>query len=231
MLRGLSLSVDYVNVKLTKAISQFSATQVLDACYDSPNPASNPFCQLFTRDASHQLNFVATSFYNAAQLRYRGIIASWDYKLRSPFLGSGSTLDLSGSYQHLLELSSIANAGATKTHSRGTLGYPKDSFVATVNYVNGPVSLFTNFDYTGPVKQFGDEPANFREFERVHSFMVVNGGATIEVRRHFRLFADVDNIFNVNPPYPIPNRDAGGAVTYYSGILGRYYRIGAGVNF
>jgi outer membrane receptor protein involved in Fe transport len=229
---GLNLSVDYVNVKLTKAISQFSADQVLDACYDAPNPASNPFCQLFTRDpVTHQVTFVQTSYYNASQLRYRGIIASWDYKIRTPFLGSKSSLGLSGSYQHLIELSSIASAGAAKAHNQGSLGYPKDSFVATINYLNGPLSLFTNFNYTGPVNQFADEPANFREFERIHSFLVINGGGSVDVNQRFRFFVDVDNIFNVKPPYPVPNRDAGGAVTYYPGIVGRYIRAGAGIHF
>jgi outer membrane receptor protein involved in Fe transport len=234
----LNVSVDYINVKLKNAISNFSASQVLDACYDSPDPASNPFCQLFTRDltgtpASNpnygQLTFVATSFYNASQLHYRGVVASWDYKVNTPFLGGGSTLGLTGSYQHLIELSTIANAGAAKSLSQGTLGYPKDSFTATVNYLNGPVSLFTNFNYTGAVKQGVDEPANFRQNQRLKSFLYVNGGGTLEVGKRFRFFIDVDNIFNAKPPYPVPA--FGGAVTYFPGVLGRYYRVGAGVHF
>ena len=59
---GLNLSVDYINVKLSNAISAFSGTQVVDACYGLPNPASNPFCQLITRDpTTHQITFIATS--------------------------------------------------------------------------------------------------------------------------------------------------------------------------
>ena len=229
---GLNLSVDYINVKLKEAISAFSGTQVLDSCYDSPNPASNPFCQLFTRDpGTHQITFIATSFFNAAELQYRGIVASLDYKVKTPFLGADSSLGLSGSYQHLIELSSIANAGATKANQQGSLGYPKDSFTATINYLNGPLSLFTNFNYTGPVNQFDDEPKNFREDERIGSFLVVNGGGSIEINHRFRFFVDVDNIFNAQPPYPVPNREAGGAVTYFPGILGRFYRFGAGVHF
>lgn len=230
VVRGLNLSVDYINVKLKNAISAFSATQVLDACYDAPNPAGNPFCALFTRDpTTHQLTFVATSFYNAAQLQYRGIVASWDYKFNTPFLGTGSSLGLSGSYQHLLELSTIADAGAAKSHSEGTLGYPRDSFSATVNYLNGPLSLFTNFNYTGPVNQGVDEVANYRQNERIGSFLYINGGGSIEVNHRFRFFVDVDNIFNAKPPYPVPAN--GGAVTYFPGILGRFYRFGAGVHF
>jgi outer membrane receptor protein involved in Fe transport len=226
----LNLSVDYINVDLKDAITPFSATQVLDACYDSPNFAGNPFCALVTRDpTTHQITFVQTSYYNAAELHYRGIVASWDYKVNTPFLGASSSLSFSGSYQRLLELSSIASAGAAKSNQQGTLGYPKDSFSATFNYLNGPLSLFTNFNYTGPVNQFVDEPANFRQHERLGSFLYVNGGGSVEVARHFRFFVDVDNIFDAKPPYPVPA--GGGAVTYFPGVLGRYYRFGAGVRF
>jgi iron complex outermembrane recepter protein len=227
---GLNLSVDYINVKLTNAISQFSATQVLDACFDSANFASNPFCALITRNPqTHQLSFVGTSYFNAALLQYRGIVASWDYKLKTPFLGADSTLGFSGSYQRLLELSSEADSGSAKVHNEGTLGYPKNSFTATINYLNGPLSLFTNFNYTGAVNQFADEVSNFRQHERISSFLYINGGGSIEVNHRFRFFVDVDNIFNAKPPSPVPA--GGGAITYFPGILGRYYRFGAGVHF
>ncbi|HEX3422916.1 MAG TPA: TonB-dependent receptor [Sphingomicrobium sp.] len=237
-IKGLNLSVDYINVKLKEAIEAFSATQVLDACYDSPSPSTNPFCALVTRNLAGtpatnpnygQVTFVGTSFYNAAQLQYRGIVAALDYQFNTPFLGRGSSLDLSGSYQRLIELSTIANAGAAKEHDEGTLGYPKNSFTLTVNYLNGPLSLFTNFNYTGPVNQGIDEVANFRQDERIGSFLYINGGGSIEVNHRLRFFVDVDNIFNAKPPYPVPAD--GGAVTYFPGILGRYYRFGAGLHF
>jgi outer membrane receptor protein involved in Fe transport len=227
---GLNLSVDYINVKLKDAISNFTATQVLNACFDSANPSTNPFCALITRDpTTHQLTFVGTSFFNAAQLQYRGIVASLDYKVGTPFLGAGSSLGFSGSYQHLLELSSIADSGSAKEHDEGTLGYPKDSFVATIDYTNGPLSMFTNFNYTGPVDQGIDEVPNFREHQRLASFLIVNGGASLEVNHRFRFFVDVDNIFDKKPPFPVPA--FGGSVTYFPGVLGRFYRFGAGVHF
>jgi outer membrane receptor protein involved in Fe transport len=152
-----------------------------------------------------------------------------DYKFNTPFLGTNSSLGLSGSYQRLLELSTIANAGAAKSDSEGTLGYPKNSFSATANYLNGPLSLFANFNYTGPVNQGIGEVANFREHQRIGAFLYINGGGSIEVNHRFRFFVDVDNIFNAKPPYPVPAN--GGAVTYFPGILGRFYRFGAGVHF
>jgi len=231
-----SLSVDYISVRLKDAISAFTGSQILNACYDAPDPASNPFCDLFTRNPpgteeedGYELTFVETSFFNADELRYRGIVASWDYKVDTPFLGAGSSLGFSGSYQHLLELTTRAFGDQAATNNHGTLGFPKNSFAATVNYYNGPLSLFTNFNYTGPVDQGVDEAEDFREHQRLDSFLVVNAGFRIDVGERFRFFGDVDNVFDVKPPFPVPAN--GGAITYFPGVLGRYFRIGAGVHF
>jgi outer membrane receptor protein involved in Fe transport len=230
--RGLNLSVDYIRVKLKNAISAFTGTQILNACFDAPNPASNPFCSLFTRDPNtDQLTFIQTSFFNASEYEYRGIITSWDWKFNTPFLGAKSSLDFSGSYQRLLQLTQVPAPGAAESHFQGTLGYPKNSFSATVNYINGPVTLFSNFNYTGSVFQTNDEPANFREHAKLSSVMYTNVGFRFDVGERFRFFGDVDNVFNVGVPFPAPTQNFGGAITYFPGVLGRYFRFGAGVHF
>ncbi len=232
----LNVSVDYISVKLKNAISAFSATQVLNACYDAPDPASNPFCGLITRSPpgpapnGSQVTFVETSFFNADQLRYRGIVAALDWKVNTPFLGRSSSLGFSGSYQRLLELTTRAFGDAAATNNDGTLGYPKDSFTVTANYLNGPLTLFTNVNYTGSVTQGVDEADDFREHQRIKAFTYVNSGFRIDVDHgRFRFFGDIDNIFNVKPPFPVPA--FGGAITYFPGVLGRYFRFGAGVHF
>lgn len=235
----LNLSVDYISVKLKNAISPFTATDVLNACYDAPDTASNPFCGLITRNPptaganANQISFIKTSFFNAAELQYRGIVAALDYKFKTPFLGASSTLDLSGSYQHLFKLTRVAFAGSAPVHNQGTMGYPHDSFSATVNYLNGPVSLFTNFNFTGPVEQLPDETKNFREHQRVGSFLYINSGFNIAVDHgRFRFFGDVDNVFDRKPPTAaIATFGGGGSTVYFPGILGRYFRFGAGVHF
>ena len=47
--------------------------------------------------------------------------------------------------------------------------------------------------------------------------------------QRFRFLVDVDNIFDQSAPYPVPAN--GGSVTYFTGVLGRYFRFGAGVHF
>ena len=98
-LRGFSATVDYVDIKLNNAISQFSNSQVVAACYDATNYPNNPFCGLITRDFSGtpatnqfygQLSNVGTTYFNSSQLRYKGILAEISYRTSSDFLGAGA---------------------------------------------------------------------------------------------------------------------------------------------
>lgn len=232
-IRGLTVSVDYIHIRLRDAITNFSATQVLNACYDSTSFPDNEFCSLVVRNpTTSQLSFVNTSFFNADELRYRGIVASWDYRFRTPFLGANSGIGISGSYQHLMELSTRAGADNSKVDDAGKLGYPKNSAVLNVNYANGGFSFLTNFNYTGKVNNgtLGtEEPANFREHNEVDAVIYTNIGLRYEMKNGFRIFADVENVFDKGIPYPIPAN--GGSVTYFPGELGRFYRIGAGLHF
>jgi iron complex outermembrane receptor protein len=227
---NFTLSVDYIQVKLKNAIRALNANDILSACYDSPNPASNPFCANVTRDpTSKQLTFIATAFFNANQFKYRGIVASWAWKTRTPFLGSSSSIDISGSYQHLMELSQITLGNAEAEHDEGTLGFPKNSWVGTLNYNNGRLNLFANLNYTGRVNQGVEEVEGFREHQRLNAFLVTNAGFRLDIDEHFRVFGNVDNLFDKKPPFPVPA--FGGSTTYFTGVVGRFIRFGAGVHF
>ena len=98
------------------------------------------------------------------------------------------------------------------------LGYPKDSFSTTINYSNDRLSLFSNLNYTGPVTQGVDEADNFREHQRIKSFMYVNSGFRFDVGERYRFFGSIDNVFDRKPPFPVPA--FGGSVTYFPGVLG-----------
>lgn len=235
--RNLRISADWVDIRLDNAISSFTSTQVVNACYDSPDFPNNEFCDRLTRDFSvdptspafAQLNFVQTSYFNAAQLRYKGLLGALDYRVDTPFLGTNSRIGINLSYQYLDTLTTRATADAAASRTHGTIGYPRHSAVLNVNYENGPVLLFSSFNYTGPVDQFADEPENFREFPRLNDNLFVNAGVAFSVSDRMRFRFIVDNLFDADPPFPVPA--AGGTVTYFPGILGRYYRFGASFSF
>ena len=243
---GLTISADYLDIKLNNAITSFSATQVVNGCFDDPGFPNNEFCDLIQRDFTGdpvtnnnfgQLTFVETRFFNASQLRYKGILGELAYRRKTPFLGADSEIGVNISYQYLDTLTTKVTESSAPTRTHHTIGYPKHSFVANLNYQNGPFGWFTSLNYTGEVDQAADEPENFREHPRLDDVMFVNTGISFDVAgalnrkigkgMTFRFI--VDNVFDTKPPHPVPA--FGGSVTYFPGILGRYFRAGASVKF
>ena len=100
--RGLSLSVDYYNIKVNNVITSVDAQTIVDQCYDSPT-LNNPFCGSFQRDNAQgtvsgtpyriiEGSLLASSL-NYAQLRARGLNIALDY---SHAIGGNSNVSAQG---------------------------------------------------------------------------------------------------------------------------------------
>jgi len=237
-LPGFSATIDYVDIKLKNAISQFSNSQVVAACYDAKNYPNNTFCDLVTRDFSGtpasnndyaQLSNVGTTYFNSAQLRYKGILAEISYRSATDFLGKGSHLGFDINYQYLDTLSTIVTAGSAPVHTSNSVGYSRHKGVATVRYDNGGFFGQVQVNYIGKARIDPDTAFNFYSVPEVKAFTYVNLSLRYDVGKHFSINADVDNVFDVKPPYPYPA--SGGTTTYFQGILGTYMRVGAAVHF
>ena len=237
-LPGFSATVDYVNIKLKNAISQFSNSQVVAACYDAVNYPNNPFCALVSRDFSGtqatnanygQLNNVGTTYFNSAQLNYRGILAEVSYRTATDFLGAGSHLGFDINYQYLDNLSTVVTAGSAPVHTSNSVGYSRHKGVGTIRYDNGGFFGQVQVNYIGSARIDPDTVLDFYAVPKVKAFTYVNLSMRYDVTRQFSLNADIDNVFDVKPPYPYPA--SGGTTTYFQGILGTYIRIGAAVHF
>jgi len=226
---GLTISADYIDIKLKDAITSFSATQVVNACYDSTTFPDNEFCDLVHRDEDGNLDFVATRYFNAAEYRYQGILGSLAYSRRTPFLGENSRIGINASYQYLKTLTQKADKDSAATTIDGSIGYPHHSAVVNINYENGPFGLFTSLNYTGKVKEDPDAPEGFYQYPKRDAVMFVNTGMSFDINKRFTFRFIVDNLFDTKPPFPSPA--GGGTVSYFPGILGRYFRAGASVRF
>jgi outer membrane receptor protein involved in Fe transport len=158
---GFQLEVDYVDITLNSAISQFSPNQVLSACYDSTNFAGNPFCTLINRGPDSQLTLVQTSYFNSATLSYRGILANLRYRHASPLLGSRSNVTLAFSYQYLDNLSTIVTAGSAPNITDNSTGYSRHKGVLTLGYDNGPLFFQTQVQYIGSAQIDPNAAPNF----------------------------------------------------------------------
>ncbi len=70
----LNVAVDYFTINVDDQVRQFGAANILKQCYNSADFATNPFCSLFTRDATrHYVLTVQNSYVNVANQVNRGI--------------------------------------------------------------------------------------------------------------------------------------------------------------
>ena len=233
--RRLTVTADYVNIVLKNAISQFSASQVAAACYDSSNYPNNQFCSLVSRDAAHQLSNIGTTYFNSAKLRYRGILADVKYSFPTPFLGQESLLSVALSYQYLDTLTTEVTAGARPRVDDNSVGYSRHKGLGTLNYINRGFDYQLQVQYLGSANVDNNSPANFYSIRRYSPVAFVNMAATYDVTPHLTVRASVDNVFDTKPPSPFPLNGASAQgdpnQVYYPGIFGTFVRVGAGVHF
>jgi iron complex outermembrane recepter protein len=232
-LPGFTASFDWVDIRIRDAISFFGSSQVLSACYDSPDFPNNQFCDRFTRNTTpgvdlNQLTFVETTFFNADVLDYEGLLIDADYRFDTPFLGAESRVNLSFSAQYLSKLEQ-ASAGALPTVNRGLIGNSEFAAVGGITYSSGDgLTLQLTGNYIGPAEQSVTDDTTFNP-DRVDDFMYFNAAVVWDVGERYTFRISVDNITSAN--FPSPGPAGGGVITYFPSILGTYFRAGATVRF
>jgi len=228
--RGLTIAVDWVDISLKQAVVSLDTLNTLNACYDAAEFPS-AICSQIDRDANGQVTFVRTGYANAASLDFEGLTAEIAYRKDLADLGLGANagnLGLSINYMYLNKLETRVGNGDINT-ARGEIGDPKHSFTANINYENGPVNLLWQTQYFGKSVIDADAAPGDYQYPSMNAWWLFNATIGYSVNEQFKLKFIVDNVFDADPPFPVPA--AGGTITYYSGILGRYFRAAATVKF
>lgn len=227
-LPGFNLAVDWVDIELSGAIETLDAEQTLEACYDDPDfPAA--ICDNFTRNAAGQITFIQTGFANAASRKFSGLVAELSWNIRTPFLGSESSIVLGANYLYNNQLETRVGQGDLQT-LRDSVGYSKHQVTTNITYRNRGLAWQWQFQYIGPTSVDPDASPDTYEFPRVGDVLFVNTSLGYDVSDNLRLNFIVDNVFDTRNPFPSGGA-AGGTVTYFDGIRGRYFKVGASVRF
>lgn len=232
-LPGFNLAVDYVSIDIRDAITASSAQDVLSTCYDSTDYPNNPFCALITRSTDPdpeffgQVETLQEPYINQGRVVFRAIEVAGSYTLP---ISDDSRLTFGLNYQHTLkEFNQISNGGPI-TDTRGQIGNSKDTAVLELTYEKGSLSWYNQVRYVGSARFDASEPLGTREVDKVDAWTVWNSSISVDVNKQFRLRLNVDNVLDVGVPDP---GTTGNSVrnTYYQGIFGRTFLIGAEVNF
>ena len=90
---GLSLTVDYYDIKITDAVGQIQPIDALTSCYITDPRADNPLCAAVTRDATTKR--IKDGFpvdRNLAELRQKGIDIDARHRVVAPFGMAGHAI-------------------------------------------------------------------------------------------------------------------------------------------
>ncbi|WP_322964617.1 TonB-dependent receptor domain-containing protein [Sphingomonas fuzhouensis] len=246
---GLTLSVDYYNIKVRNVISSLDAQTIINQCYDSAS-LSNPYCALFRRNMSggtgpngevpFQIieNSLLAASLNYAQLRARGIDADLNYTHQIDGIGR---LSLELQYSHLIQRDDYLNPSdpSFRTRVRGNLGAPIDRFVLNTGLKTGPVELgyrlrWNGRQYVGAFEYYnslnGNPPsdpyyANYKYYPVVayHDLRVA-----VNATDKFSWYIGVDNVTDRHPP--LDTTGLGGGSGLYD-VRGRYIYSGVSARF
>ncbi len=232
MVPGLTLSVDYYNIKITNVIFSLLPQTIINQCYDSPSGINNQYCAALTRNpngtfagqsgvthAGVQIAFPTTgqSFlsgpFNFAKQKTSGIDADLSY---SRDIGPAK-VTLRGIVSYLINRDNYTdiNTPSFIDQQKFEVGDPEWAGSFTANADFGMFDINYNMRYIGKqtvATQFETQnsvqgrPANNPDafpFVFYPDVTYHNLRVGADVTDKFRFYAGMDNVFDRQPPYDI----------------------------
>jgi iron complex outermembrane recepter protein len=216
-LDNFTMSVDWFDIEIANAIENLSATDILNACYDSSAFPGEASCGLFTRNAAGQINSMQTGFVNVGLVEFKGLQTSISYAT-----GLGNYGDLELSLNHLFTDEQLETPGSGNTvQLDGTIGRSTHRVSANATWSIGDWKIWNQFRWLdGAVFDNADDEFS-RTVPGVGSWFVMDTGILYTLNENIDLQLNIDNLLDREMPYPAA-ADAFGETTYFSGVMGRY---------
>ena len=248
--RGLSLTVDYYNIRKTGAITTPDLSPAIAAYYaggaipagfevipdavDVNNPTATPKIafvrsQLINAQTikSEGIDFGVNGFYDFGSFRWNtNLNASLILELSTTVDGVRQTyVDTLGNFN----LTAGSGTFEWKGNWVNTFDFGDFALTGTVNYTSG--YDLSAMDQGDAYKDCGQAPAYFGC--RVKSYITADANASFKVNDNFTFYVNVLNVFNRLPPIDPVTYGAYlyNAVQGGDGIFGRQFRAGAKFNF
>jgi outer membrane receptor protein involved in Fe transport len=214
---GLSLTVDYYNIKLKDAIlvSGPGATSVRDACFGTPDngftPFDTSFCSLIPRNPqTYEVQDLLNTALNAGSIKTEGVDFELRYSSRLDFgfFDNESRLSVRVSGTRLIKYANnnLAAIPSLLVNCEGRFGafcgdpFSKWRGSARVTWATGPVTLSALARYIGRATDDGQSgySALFKPALGDRKYYDLSIG--YEASDNFNLTIGVDNIANSKPP-------------------------------
>lgn len=245
---GLSLSVDFYDIRIRDVISQVSAVTTLNKCYnlDGSNPsydASNAFCQLIRRDATGGISIVSTPYLNLGGLRTRGVDVQADWRLNlEETVGIPGRIYLNAVVNFLdryrvqvlpgspfVEFAGTIDGTQAATTPPVGLPLPKSKIFANLLYTLGPATLGFRWRHLPPMRDVTSVTRPTSPAPGVTSYDVFDFNVTWDVNETYRFIAGITNLFDEDPVQIAGTPGLTQPGTY--DIIGRSFFIGGRLRF
>ncbi|MGN7998166.1 TonB-dependent receptor domain-containing protein [Sphingomonas sp. 22176] len=244
---GLSLTVDYYNIKVRQAISAIDAQTIANFCYDLAS-GNSAYCSLFQRagasgtatEAPYQIieGSLLASSANFGLLRARGVDAELAYVHQ---IGNIGVANLKVNYSHVIQRDDFVdpNNPDYTTRYRGNLGTPIDRFVLNASLKSGRITggyrlrwIGKQFvgDYTSYNSLNGEPPADpyYANYKYYPVVAYHDIRFDFDVSSRFNLYVGMDNVADKHPP--LDTTGLGGGSGIYD-VRGRYMYTGIAAKF
>lgn len=204
LIPNLSIAADYFKIRVEDAIFSVTATQLAQACFDSPTylPGS-PDCQAVVRNNLFQVTTFTSGFKNIGFINLESSIVSFDYRVPMDYLGLEDlgSLTVSGSWYHL-DTNELSTNGtqAGLTINDGEFGDSQDEVAMTLNYNHGAFGALVNWNYQSEALWDIQQTSEFRDHIGPSAYSLTNVALHYDITDQVRARFVVNNVFDQEPP-------------------------------
>lgn len=229
-----SLAADRFAIDLRDSITRLGNTNILNQCYNSPNPAAEPLCSLRRREPGTNLLFVNDFFFNVASQ----IAEGWDFGARYRHSVMGGEATVNFNMTQFTKQSFLALPGFTPDDTNGDFNSPEMTSDIALLYERGPWTLNYGVTWVAGMSNYNDQaedPAT-SIFQLSTPDYYLHNASVQYTTDDWRLTLGVRNLMDEAPPRYSSNDqliNGIGGVPIFSGFdyVGRQFFVNLSANF
>jgi iron complex outermembrane recepter protein len=233
-LGDLSLAADRFSIELNDSVTRLGGQNILQLCYGSPNPATEPTCNLVTRDASNRLT-VNDNYTNISNQSAQG----WDVGVRylHTLLGGDATATFNLTNYTLQEFQLVPVIDPADTNGR--IGSPETLVDLVLDYERGPWTLRYGVTWVAEMSDYAaleEDPSTSPFILATSDYYLHDTSVQYRADAGWQLTMGVRNLFDQSPPRVSsvdPLINGLGSVPIYSGFdyTGRQFFVNMSTRF
>jgi iron complex outermembrane receptor protein len=195
---GLSIAVDYYDIKIEDAITVPSGTTVMNRCHDVATASFDPTCGglIFRSPSFGPVLDVFATANNEDILETSGFDVEASYHFAQ--LGSGDLLVSFGA--NFLSDYSITGSAGDKQELSGEVLFPETRFNLNFDYNVGDFNVFSQVRFRGETKDRNDNAILNDNLNDIDSVVYVDLRGSYRVSESINVYVGSNNLLDESPP-------------------------------